>query len=289
MTKTKLNKPAIEDSGETRFGRFNFLWDEHLFSGKGFWVKVRNSLLCPTWLWDAVVTDADADAVLAGQLSAKTGAGAFVQKILRRILWFWPRLVEARIWVDEKSDPSPFRELTADSRLLVSEAIGRISSANDAILDIGCNCGRHLAALADVGCTNLYGVDVNGAALDVMMQWFPQLSSVCSAEEDLMQRYLSKAEDQKFDMIITRGATVELIHPSYPLVRELARVTKSYVILLIQENNQGYSRFWTYEFARHGFQLTYLVRPISQMLDVGDAKEFGKNASLLVYRRALTI
>lgn len=288
MTNSKSKKVVAADGEVALHGSRDFLWNELLYPGLGFWTKVKNSFLYPTWLWGLVINDEDAQAVLAGRLSAKTGLAAFVQKILRRTLWFWPRLIEARIWVDEKSDPAPFRELTADSRLLVTETIERVTDTGDAILDIGCNCGRHLAALADLGCTNLYGVDVNGAALDIMPQWFPQLSGTCAVEKDLMQRYLSNSADLKFDIVITRGATVELIHPSYPLVRELTRVTKSYVILLIQESNQGYSRFWTHEFARHGFQLTHLVRPVSQMLDAGSDKEFGQTASLLVYRRAPT-
>lgn len=285
MAIVKENEVARVNINEAYQGSRDFLWNDHLFPARGSWNKIRNSILCPTWLWGMVINDADADAVLAGELSAKKGVAGVVQKVLRHALWFWPRFVEARIWVNERSDPSPYRELTADSRFLVTETITRISDTGDAILDLGCNCGRHLAALADLGCTNLYGVDVNHVAIDKMTQWFPQLTGVCNVQKDLMQRYLSKSKDLKFDIVITRGATVELIHPSYPLVRELCRVTKSYVILIVQESNQGYSRFWTYEFARHGFQLTNLVRPISQMLTKDSDKKFGQDASLLVYRR----
>lgn len=284
MTTAMPDASDATDANNLPRGCRDFAVDALHAPGKGFWIKFRNTFLYATWLWGLVIRDADAEAVLAGELSAKKGGAAIVEKILRRVLWFWPRLVEARIWVDEKCDPAPFRELTPDSALLVMETFGRIKDPGDAILDIGCNCGRHLAALADLGCTNLYGVDVNGLALEVMWQWFPQLSGVCIAEKDLIQRYLNKCDSQKFDIVITRGATVELIHPSYPLVRELCRVSKSYVILLIQENAQGYSRFWTYEFARQGFQLTYLARPVSQMLKLGGEKEYGQNASLLVYR-----
>jgi len=258
-----------------------FTWDTALFYSTAFWRKFRNTFLQPSCLWPLVVKDEDVEALLSGDHRTK-GARHYFNKALARFLWFWPRLVDAEVWVNEKNDPSPFRELTEDSAFLVDTVVEHSLVKDAGILDIGCNCGRHLAALADHGFSNLHGVDISSEAIRVMPEWFPQLDDKCDAKRGLIQGYLSKTPDGAFDIVFTRGATVELIHPSFPLVPELCRVARSYVILMIRENEHAYPRFWTYEFARRGFLLTQLVRPVQQMMT---DKAFGKGVSLLVFRR----
>jgi len=220
------------------------------------------------------------DAMLSGNSRASS---SFLSKVLRRVLWFWPRVVDAGVWVRERQDPSEFRALTNDSRYLVDEVAMRAKDKHAPVLDIGCNCGRHLAALADMGFVNLHGVDVNAIAIEKMTEWFPQLDGICNARTDFMQRYLLNAKDNAFDVVFTRGATVELIHPSFALVAELCRVAEQYVILMIQENEHGYSRFWNYEFLRNGFALTHMIRPVDQMMADKESDD-GKYLTLLVYR-----
>lgn len=259
-------------------------WSPALTPGTNFWRKVKNTFFHPFWLWKMVINDADSDAILEGRNSSSIGVFAFISKVLIRTVWFWPRLVDAGVWVNEKSDPTPFRDMTEDSHFLVQEVARRATNEHAPLLDIGCNCGRHLAALADLNFDNLYGVDVNKEAIEKMSEWFPQLTGKCNAQVDLMQRYLSRSADNAFEIVFTRGATVELIHPSFPLVRELCRVSKSHVILMIRENEHAYTRFWAYEFYRNGFMLTDLVRPVHQMMP-DKTKDVGKHISLLVFRR----
>lgn len=204
-------------------------------------------------------------------------------KIAERLLWFWPRVVDASIWIDAKRDPTPFRAMTTGSHMLVDEVLAHAVSPNDRILDLGCNCGRHLAPLAEAGYRRLFGVDVNERAIEVMPDWFPVLRDVVTAKADFFQRYLSNTIDGAFDIVFSRGATVELVHPSYPLVKELTRVANRHVILLIEENGHAYPRFWTHEFAREGFVLTKLLRPVDPYLEQDLAAD--RNNSLMVYSR----
>ena len=122
------------------------------------------------------------------------------------------------------------------------------------ILDIGCNIGRFLNILAKKGCNNLTGIDINQLAINDSYSVYPDLVGNAEMKCDTIQNFLSNAKDNKFDLIYTLGATVELIHPTFPLVKNLARVSSKYVCLLINDN-QAYVRFWEIEFKRNSFEL----------------------------------
>lgn len=242
-----------------------------------WWEKIRNSLLTPTFLWRLVVTPGYMDDLVGGkQVSLRN-------RVLSRLLWFWPRAIDAQIWMRDYGDPSPYRVVTPDSRMLIDHVAERATSRTSALLDIGCNCGRHLAALADMGFVNLSGVDINPTALAVMSEWFPQLKGKVNIRNELMQTYLLSQPNRAFDTVFTRGATVELVHPSFPLVRELCRVAAAHVILMIQENAHSYPRLWSLEFLRHGFALEKLVRPVQR--EQGVAYDNNAAHTLLIYRR----
>ncbi len=184
----------------------------------------------------------------------------------------------AKQCIDGGDDPRSFVEIDSSSKVLIEHIISRASGFDVPILDLGCNCGRHLNALMGLGFTKLYGVDIGRGALDYMDEVFPGLSKQVEIRCTSFQQYLLETPDQFFEIVYTRGATVELVHPSFPLVRQLTRVTRKYVILCIQENSHSYPRFWTYEFERAGFVLVKLVRPAVDPV-------FGDLPSLLVYRR----
>jgi len=176
--------------------------------------------------------------------------------------------------------PENYVVLDPSSHVLIEEVANRASAVDVPILDLGCNCGRHLNALMNLGFKELYGVDIGRKALDYMDEVFPGLSNHAKITCASFQQYLLKAPDQFFDVLYTKGATVELIHPSFPLVSQLARVSRRYVILCIQENSHSYPRYWTYEFQRAGFVLVKLLRPAVE-------PAARKSPSLLVYRRCI--
>ena len=85
---------------------------------------------------------------------------------------------------------------------------------------------------------------------------FPNLKKInlkCASFED----YLVNAQNDEFDIIYTHGATIELIKPTFPLISELSRVTKKYIILLIREDAYTYPRFWRIEFKFNGLIIEY--------------------------------
>lgn len=166
-----------------------------------------------------------------------------------------------------------FLRLTATSEALLDEVATRAASSTSPILDLGCNVGRHLHALWERGFRNLHGVDIQHSALALMEQVFPQMMTSVTVSQGTFQDYLPGVADRAFDISFTHGATVELVPPSFPICRELARVTRGAVILLIGENAHYYPRLWEAEFLRAGFILTKLLRPATA----------GSQSSLLVF------
>src|SRR5205085_707983 len=144
----------------------------------------------------------------------------------------------------------------------MQEIMALVPERNAAILDMGCNVGRHLDYLYRQGYRNLRGVDWSSAAIRDMAQRYPEMHATSKIANASFEEFLS-ADPEPVDLVYTRGATFELVHPGFPLAQRICRIAKRYVVLVISEAAHAYPRFWEYEFAREGFELTHLKRPAS--------------------------
>ena len=222
----------------------------------------------PKWLFTSVVTDRKFDAVL-DVLEPRPGApGSRVapprwRRALRRLRpWFWPFIADAEPWASASMDgwyaPSIY-VIDEPGPLLVRllETTPRESS----VLDLGCNSGANLNFLREAGFTRLSGVDAGREALRLFAERFPQTYAIASPRHDLFQRHLLRSADRSVDVIHSNGATLELVHPSFPIVAEICRVARDAVFLDIQERGHAYPRRYIEEFRRQGFLLVYCDRP----------------------------
>ena len=198
----------------------------------------------------------------------------FFHKITHR-LWFFPSMYSAKFWVDFKKDGdrgyTTFMKIDDKALFLIENLKKLISNKNIPILDIGCNVGRFLNVLAKDGCTNLTGIDINQLAIDDSYSVYPDLVGKAEMKCDTIQNFLVNAKDNEFELIYTMGATVELVHPTFPLVKKLTMATSKYVCLLVNET-ELYARFWEIEFRRNGCKLL-LKEPFSHFEQTGEIKE----------------
>jgi SAM-dependent methyltransferase len=119
---------------------------------------------------------------------------------------------------------------------LVRETLGRYLGSDATVLEIGCSSGRHLAHLADRGFGDLWGVDINAGAFDVMAEHYPALAAAgtfrCGPIEDVVDGF----DDGQFDAVFT-VETLQHLHPDAEGVfEEVARITDD---LLITVENEG--------------------------------------------------
>jgi len=134
------------------------------------------------------------------------------------------------------------------------------------VLDLGCNCGSDLDILRREGFTQLLGVDAGRAALAIFEERYPETWSTATISHDLFQRYLRKFPSRGVDVIHSHGATIELVHPSFPIVKHLSRIADRSIFLQIEERGHTYPRNYISEFAWRGFRLVYADR-FSKQLD----------------------
>ena len=146
----------------------------------------------------------------------------------------------------------------------MDEIMALAPDRNAAILDMGCNVGRHLDYLYRQGYRNLRGVDWSSAASRDMATRYPQMHAASRLTVASFQDFLG-GQPEPADLVYTRGATFELVHPAFPLISHVCRIARRYVVLVIAEAGHAYPRFWEYEFAREGFELSHLRRPASPL------------------------
>jgi SAM-dependent methyltransferase len=154
-----------------------------------------------------------------------------------------------------------FHELGETCHTLLKEVMHVAPDLNTSILDMGCNVGRHLNYLHERGYRNLSGVDFSSSAIAEMMTRHPQMHAASQIHEMSFQKFLRSTE-HVFDVAYTRGATFELVHPSFPLIERLCARVRRHVVLALQESGHYYPRCWEYEFARQGFELIRLWRQV---------------------------
>ena len=212
----------------------------------------------------------------------RQAAIALQAKVKRYLCTFLPWLVfpqkgatHAAHWDAHSSEP--FSKPDPAGLAMMQEILERVPDREAAILDMGCNVGRHMNYLHQQGYRNLHGVDFSSRALRDMATTFPELHAVARVTAASFQDYLTR-DLAEMDVVFTYGATFELVHPTFPLVRRICRIARRYVMLVISESGHAYPRLWEYEFAKEGFELTLLRRPASAAVP-------RQTASLLVFKR----
>jgi len=225
--------------------------------------KVMNTFLTPTFLWGYVIKDYSL--FLSKQGEKQNKFIFFLNVLTNKIFWFWPSLSAASSWRDRSFDDVMgahiYTEIDESGALLMKEVVSRASATDAVFLDLGCNVGRFLNCLAKKGYRNINGVDIGKVAIESMGETFPALSGINSVKLQTMQEYLLSTDTNTIDIVYTHGATIELIPATFPLVTEICRICKKYVVLMINENGHLFPRFWEYEFKKNKFDLVKLERP----------------------------
>jgi len=161
---------------------------------------------------------------------------------------------DALIWQNENHySPDQYRTFDAPSNDFIEYVI-RHTNKSDSILDLCCNQGRFLKKLDSVGYVSLKGVDIMCSAIDLLRSYKPISSDAIVSECKHIQEYLPALPDNSVDYVITYSATVELLHPSFNIYKELFRVCRKGYIFALREDGHSYPRFYRYLSLRYGFR-----------------------------------
>ena len=208
---------------------------------KRFFERFVNTFLQIHSLWDIVIKYDSFD-------DQQSINASLSRRCFLKALWFWPRLREAEEWRDaaigKRKDPSHFVNIEKEEHIFMDEVVACTPKLNDPILDLGCNCGRFLNYLLQRGYTNLNGVDISFKAREYMDEVFPELAKIVQFQRATFQEYLSSQVGLSMETVFTHGATVELVHPSFPLIKHICRIARSSVIFMFSGTGHRYPRFW---------------------------------------------
>lgn len=138
-----------------------------------------------------------------------------------------------RGWADRTGEYSPgyyayYGPDEASERIL--ETLETSVDRGAAILELGCSAGRHLAHLANNGYRDLYGIDINPEAFDVMERTYPDLADDGTFFLAAIEDVIGEFPDDRFDVVYSVETLQHIHHASEWVFREVARVTAALLI-----------------------------------------------------------
>ena len=229
------------------------------FQTASTWARWRNTHLnLPLTAFKLVVSDDDYNAILAGD---NTSRRTLKRKMAQRPLCFWPRIDSAADWATSDFGGRwslAFYDRPEHSRL-VSKIIEEVP-LDASLMELGCNRGTDMNFLYLAGYWNFKGVDVSGAGLREFARAYPDTWACADIEHDLFQRYLMNQASKSVEFIYSNGATIELVHPSFPIVQEICRVARLGVLLELHLTGH-IPRDYLWQFKRNGFSVKYSTQP----------------------------
>lgn len=116
------------------------------------------------------------------------------------------------------------------------------------VLDFGCGFGQLIRSLADLGCVNIYGADINDQALDYCKSQGLRVED-CKNLENIVEKYKNK-----FDLVIMSHVlehiTKEEIIPFLKKIRLLLRPTGG-ILIMVPNAQSNTNCYWAYEDFTH--------------------------------------
>ncbi len=174
----------------------------------------------------------------------------------------FPHLIHfsKRMWKGqgiEKYHPVPETYLRSDGSTvaLFSEVLPYLKK-EDRILEIGCNVGRSLKYLHDLGFRNLSGIEIGVKAIELMEKTFPEVyadSQILVGDVSEIIRGLKTAD---YDLVFCHSVLVS-IHPKFnDVFSQMARVSRKFVLTLENEGSYTlYPRDFQRMFEQNGMKM----------------------------------
>lgn len=144
-----------------------------------------------------------------------------------------------RAWADRSGEFSPryyAHRGPDDTSERVRKLLARVVGRDARVLEVGCSAGRHLAHLHDAGFTDLHGLDVNPAAVEVLRETYPDLAAAARLHVGDVAAFVEERDAGAFDAVYS-VETLQHVPAGTGAFDGLARVTGE--LLVTVENEDG--------------------------------------------------
>jgi len=168
----------------------------------------------------------------------------------------------------------------------VPPCIGRA----EAVLEVGCGAGRNLAAFAQAGYSELYGVDISGNAIAVMRERLPDLLReghiFCESADAALAQFSDRFFSLIFSMAAVQHFTPEVAEVAIPLIA--AKAAKC--IITIEHERASNVHLWPRDYQALyeslGFVQTHTEPVPYHIWEQAGSAAYREPYTLRVFRRA---
>ena len=205
---------------------------------------------------------------------------------------WWQERAWSRQGLDNKL-PSPEDYLACnDSTDRLFEDVLPLLSKDANILEIGCNAGRHLNHIYNMGYKNLTGIDISSKSIDAMSTYFPEMAKNITKIAGNAAEIVRKMDSKAYDLVFCHGVLVNVSSSRNYIFKEICRICKGYIVTLESEHSfTSYPRDFQKMFERHNFYMgssKFMVREgeddnLVMPKKVTDKNLFKRNATIRVF------
>lgn len=156
-----------------------------------------------------------------------------------------------------ESFPNPETYLQTDGSIaaLFSEVLPYLKK-DAKILEIGCNAGRNLKYLYDLGFRHLSGIEIGAKAVELMQKAFPEMYRDSKISVGDVTQVLKNLATDEYDLVYCHSVLVS-IHPKFnDVFKQMARISKRFVLILENEGSYSlYPRDFQRMFEKNGLKM----------------------------------
>lgn len=150
-------------------------------------------------------------------------------------------------WKDAHDEANKPEEYLIDKNHIEQEKclikFMKICNKNSSIFEIGCNVGWNLNFLYKNEYNNLYGLEINNKAIQLMKLNYPKMYENSSIIYSSIENKIKSYKDNEFDCVFTI-AVLQHIHPeSSWIFKEISRITKKYLMIVENELDSNWRVF----------------------------------------------
>ncbi|MCX5811474.1 MAG: class I SAM-dependent methyltransferase [Proteobacteria bacterium] len=143
---------------------------------------------------------------------------------------------EAKYWRSrnpgDKHGPENYI-LEDNSTYVMFEDLLKVVKADCSFLEIGCNAGRNLNYLLNHGYTDLAGIEINNASVNVVLkERFPDLYKKGTFFIGNALDEIKTIPDARYDVVFSIGVLEHIPYEDKALFNEIARVSKQYIAII---------------------------------------------------------